>query len=142
MKLYYVMSWWCWSLIERGVVWFYFLVSQVDLEIPEENRLAMVPIKLRQKMEEVGLDSNLCIPGQYNNLICPMVCGFWTQLVASVCFRSNICFRKLILLQCLCVSSIIVHLALLYWYHQNVHTKNMFAYSVGYILLCLKKNVD
>lgn len=50
-------------------------VSQVDLEIPEENRLAMVPIKLRQKMEEVGLDSNLCIPGQYNNLICPMCKG-------------------------------------------------------------------
>ncbi|KAI8524659.1 hypothetical protein RHMOL_Rhmol13G0165100 [Rhododendron molle] len=46
-------------------------VSQVGLEIPEDN----VPIKLRQKMESVGIDSNLCRPGQYNGLICPMCKG-------------------------------------------------------------------
>ncbi|KAE9461472.1 hypothetical protein C3L33_06629, partial [Rhododendron williamsianum] len=46
-------------------------VSQVGVEIPEDN----VPIKLRQKMESVGIDSNLCRPGQYNGLICPMCKG-------------------------------------------------------------------
>lgn len=93
-----------------------YLVSQVGLEIPEDN----VPIKLRQKMESVGIDSNLCRPGQYNGLICPMVCGFeHSLLLLCFCFpiyvfgSSSYCYVfafNLLLCTLCCYTEVIIQL--------------------------------
>ncbi|KAL7211226.1 hypothetical protein ACSBR2_014160 [Camellia fascicularis] len=51
-------------------------VSQLYGETLEENGIDLAEMKvLRRKMEELGIDSNLCKPGQYNHLICPMCKG-------------------------------------------------------------------
>ncbi|KAL7211198.1 hypothetical protein ACSBR2_014136 [Camellia fascicularis] len=51
-------------------------VSQLYGENLEENGINLAEMKvLRRKMEELGIDSNLCKPGQYNHLICPMCKG-------------------------------------------------------------------
>ncbi|CAL5346482.1 unnamed protein product [Camellia sinensis] len=48
-------------------------VYQLYGETLEENGIDLAEMKvLRRKMEEHGIDSNLCKPGQYNHLICPM----------------------------------------------------------------------
>ncbi|CAL5346483.1 unnamed protein product [Camellia sinensis] len=48
-------------------------VSQLYEESLEENGIDLAEMKvLRRKMEELGIDSNLCKLGQYNHLICPM----------------------------------------------------------------------
>ncbi|KAL7211203.1 hypothetical protein ACSBR2_014139 [Camellia fascicularis] len=52
------------------------LVSQFYGESLEENGIDLAEMKvLRRKMEEFGIDSNLCKLGQYNHLICPMCKG-------------------------------------------------------------------
>ncbi|CAL5330530.1 unnamed protein product [Camellia sinensis] len=51
-------------------------VSQLYGEILEENGIDLAEMKiLRRKMEELGIDSNICKPGQYNHLSCPMCKG-------------------------------------------------------------------
>ncbi|KAF5936591.1 hypothetical protein HYC85_024097 [Camellia sinensis] len=51
-------------------------VSQLYGVTLEENGIDLAEMKvLRRKMEELGIDSNLCKPGQYNHLICPMCKG-------------------------------------------------------------------
>ncbi|CAL5412629.1 unnamed protein product [Camellia sinensis] len=48
-------------------------VYQLYGETLEENGIDLAEMKvLRRKIEELGIDSNLCKPGQYNHLICPM----------------------------------------------------------------------
>ncbi|KAI8001198.1 hypothetical protein LOK49_LG09G02500 [Camellia lanceoleosa] len=48
-------------------------VYQLYGETLEENGIDLAEVKvLRRKMEELGIDGNLCKPGQYNHLICPM----------------------------------------------------------------------
>ncbi|KAA8514790.1 hypothetical protein F0562_017969 [Nyssa sinensis] len=51
-------------------------IPEVYLENPEEKILDLVPMRaLSQKMEELGIDSHLCQPGQNSRLICPMCKG-------------------------------------------------------------------
>lgn len=53
---------------------FYFVV--VVLEDPEEKNAAQFRI-LKQKLEDLGLECDISVPGQFNHLICPMVfCSF------------------------------------------------------------------
>ncbi|KAF5944861.1 hypothetical protein HYC85_018938 [Camellia sinensis] len=66
---------------DRGLIFKYRLlpvgVYQLYGETLEENGIDLAEMKvLRRKIEELGIDSNLCKPGQYNHLICPMcICG-------------------------------------------------------------------
>ncbi|CAL5324266.1 unnamed protein product [Camellia sinensis] len=51
-------------------------VPQLYGEILEENGIDLAEMKiLRGEMEELGIDSNICKPGQYNHLSCPMCKG-------------------------------------------------------------------
>ncbi|XP_050276476.1 twinkle homolog protein, chloroplastic/mitochondrial isoform X2 [Quercus robur] len=46
------------------------------LESPAEYRLETTQLKiLKQKLEELGMDTEICVPGQYNHLLCPMCKG-------------------------------------------------------------------
>ncbi|KAK4597888.1 hypothetical protein RGQ29_015417 [Quercus rubra] len=46
------------------------------LETPAEYRLETTQLKiLKQKLEELGMDTEICVPGQYNHLLCPMCKG-------------------------------------------------------------------
>ncbi|XAR50779.1 DNA helicase [Bertholletia excelsa] len=48
----------------------------VYVESPEEKSLGLSSMKgLKQKMEELGMDTSHCEPGQYHHLICPMCKG-------------------------------------------------------------------
>ncbi|KAF5933091.1 hypothetical protein HYC85_029262 [Camellia sinensis] len=52
----------------------FFAISQLYGEILEENGIDLAEMKiLRGEMEKLGIDSNICKPGQYNHLSCPMV---------------------------------------------------------------------
>ena len=49
-------------------------VSGVSLETGEEDVIDSAELRfLRVKLEKLGLNSESCMPGQYNGLICPMV---------------------------------------------------------------------
>ncbi|KAK7329649.1 hypothetical protein VNO77_23821 [Canavalia gladiata] len=43
----------------------------VHLENPEEKNVEMQFSILKQRLEAVGMDSGICVPGQYNHLLCP-----------------------------------------------------------------------
>ncbi|XP_075659784.1 twinkle homolog protein, chloroplastic/mitochondrial isoform X1 [Castanea sativa] len=46
------------------------------LESPTEYRLETTQLKiLKRKLEELGMDTEICVPGQYNHLLCPMCKG-------------------------------------------------------------------
>ncbi|KAF3942941.1 hypothetical protein CMV_030452, partial [Castanea mollissima] len=46
------------------------------LESPAEYRLETTQLKiLKRKLEELGMDTEICVPGQYNHLLCPMCKG-------------------------------------------------------------------
>ncbi|KAL7241857.1 hypothetical protein ACSBR1_014436 [Camellia fascicularis] len=74
-------------------------VYQLYGETLEENGIDLAEMKvLRRKMEEHGIDSNLCKPEQYNHLICPMFAccirhGHFIVLVIELCgpvFEQNV----------------------------------------------------
>ncbi|KAL6991924.1 DNA helicase, partial [Sarracenia purpurea var. burkii] len=51
-------------------------VSHANITTPEVSSLDSVQMRvLRQKMKELGLDNDLCRPGQYNHMTCPMCKG-------------------------------------------------------------------
>nr|POE71142.1 twinkle like protein, chloroplastic/mitochondrial [Quercus suber] len=46
------------------------------LESPAESRLETTQLKiLKQKLEELGMDNEICVPGQHNHLLCPKCKG-------------------------------------------------------------------
>ncbi|XP_061349798.1 twinkle homolog protein, chloroplastic/mitochondrial-like, partial [Gastrolobium bilobum] len=45
------------------------------LENPDENRLGLQFSMLQKKLEAVGIETGLCVPGQHNNLLCPACQG-------------------------------------------------------------------
>ncbi|XP_052116080.1 twinkle homolog protein, chloroplastic/mitochondrial [Arachis duranensis] len=47
----------------------------VHLENPDENEKERRFNSLKYKLEAVGLDTGICVPGQYNHLLCPMCEG-------------------------------------------------------------------
>ncbi|GER36806.1 nucleic acid binding protein [Striga asiatica] len=49
----------------------YELGATVENQFVDEEHL----IILRQKLQEIGFDPKPCLPGKYNSLICPRVCG-------------------------------------------------------------------
>ncbi|KAL2538981.1 putative mitochondrial DNA helicase twinkle [Forsythia ovata] len=59
-------------------------ISGVVLENPEQQVLDSEKLRiLKQKLEDIGIDGDACKPGQYSNLICPIVgAALWT------CFRA------------------------------------------------------
>lgn len=45
------------------------------LENTEKKRLEDLHcVILKKKLMEIGIDDEICVPGQYSHLICPMVC--------------------------------------------------------------------
>lgn len=51
-------------------------VTPVHRERMAENTLNLSQLKiLKQKLEELGIDSEICIPGQYNHVLCPVCKG-------------------------------------------------------------------
>uniref|UniRef100_A0A2N9H9D8 Uncharacterized protein n=1 Tax=Fagus sylvatica TaxID=28930 RepID=A0A2N9H9D8_FAGSY len=64
-----------------------------SLESPAGHILDLAQLKiLKQKLEELGMDTDICIPGQYNHLLCPMAlvevgkCGVLCLLVSFGAF--------------------------------------------------------
>ncbi|KAI7996440.1 hypothetical protein LOK49_LG10G02226 [Camellia lanceoleosa] len=52
------------------------ILYSLTIVILEENGIDLAKMKvLTRKMKELGIDSNLCKPRQYNHLICPMCKG-------------------------------------------------------------------
>ncbi|KAJ7947418.1 twinkle-like protein, chloroplastic/mitochondrial [Quillaja saponaria] len=50
--------------------------SHTNVPRPEEKRLDPLQFKmLKQKLEELGVDCQICVPGQDNQLLCPMCKG-------------------------------------------------------------------
>lgn len=48
----------------------------VVLETPEGKSSDQLSI-LRKKLGHLGIDGSLCVPGQHNHLLCPMVYDFF-----------------------------------------------------------------
>lgn len=48
----------------------------VEVETPKENGMSSMQMRiLKEKLENLGIDGEtISVPGQYNHLICPMVC--------------------------------------------------------------------
>ncbi|KAF5480492.1 hypothetical protein F2P56_001242 [Juglans regia] len=73
----------------------------VYMESPTENGLDSAQLKiLKQKLEELGMDSEICVPGQYNHLLCPMCNGGGSEERSLSLFVTNdggaalwMCFR-------------------------------------------------
>lgn len=71
------------------------------MESPTENGLDSAQLKiLKQKLEELGMDSEICVPGQYNHLLCPMCNGGGSEERSLSLFVTNdggaalwMCFR-------------------------------------------------
>jgi hypothetical protein len=42
----------------------------------EENNVEMQFEVLKKKLETVGIETGICVPGQYNHLLCPEVLFF------------------------------------------------------------------
>ena len=57
----------------------------------EENSVEMQFDILKKKLEVVGMDTGICVPGQYNHLLCPKV--FLFQFLS--CFYFLLYFAKL-----------------------------------------------
>lgn len=51
---------------------------EVPLEkTPEEKRVDLQFNILKKRLEAVGMDTGICMPGQYNHLLCPEVSLFF-----------------------------------------------------------------
>lgn len=51
-----------------------FSPPQVQLESPVEKNMELQLNILKKKLEAIGVETEMCEPGQYNHLLCPEVC--------------------------------------------------------------------
>lgn len=66
------------------------LLHAAFLENPLDEALSSTQLKvLKKKLEELDIDTESCVPGQTNHLLCPMVLDFFLTLV-SLCILCSI----------------------------------------------------
>jgi len=57
------------------LVWF----SEVQLESSEAKSVELQYGILKERLEAVGMETGICVPGQYNHLLCPKVSPTFLQ---------------------------------------------------------------
>jgi hypothetical protein len=72
-------------LINFCLTGFFFCCFCFGIVHLEENSVEMQFEVLKKKLETVGIETGICVPGQYNHLLCPEVFFFLFCIVSIFC---------------------------------------------------------